>query len=74
MQWNDSEGAFQRSWLEDNDGKYVSVCLDFLPAELYTQCSEEGLWAGDVEEGVKNLVAKVEEMRILTFKNFFYNF
>ena len=48
MQWNDSEGASQVSWLEDNDGKWVSGSLALLPAELYLWYSQMGVVAGDV--------------------------
>lgn len=71
MQWNDSGGASQRSWLEDSDGKWVSGWLALLPAEPYMWYSPVGVVTG-CRERVKNSVAKVEEiMRILTFKNFF---
>lgn len=42
MQGSDSEGASQRSWLEDNDGKWVSSWLALLPAEPYMVLSGGG--------------------------------
>lgn len=48
MQGSDSEGASQRSWLEDSDGKWVSGWLALLPAEPYTWYSPVGVVAGGV--------------------------
>ena len=72
MQGSDSEGASQRSWLEDNDGKWGLRLTGLATSRTVYVVLSGGGGSRGCGERVKNSVAKVEEiMGILTFNNFF---